>query len=238
MPTLANLAVFEASALPRLQQPIQVYYRTLDQVGKPSLEARVAQSLARVEMERLLRQLHTEAALIGANGTLDPDQRGILRDIISNDLRYLNRFMDALPTLTRAQALARCQAYLTTLRHTANEMAALKLPWLPVYPGDRHNLICKWHCKCALDIKKVNGVGNWDVYWQRSARESCSTCRALEAAWRPLRIRGGKIVEGQSLSKASEIRAIKAVLGLLDKQPTPTPDHVITPAADLRHTAA
>lgn len=180
---------------------------------------RVAQSLARADMERVLRQLHLEAALIGGRNELDADQRGILRDIVANDLQYLGRFMDALPSLSRAQALARCQAYLTTLRQTANEMAAFSLPWLPVYPGDRTALVCKWHCKCTLDIRRREGKGNWDVYWRRSARESCPTCRALEAAWNPLRIRDGIIAEGQMLTLRSEIRAIKAVLGLLKDKP-------------------
>lgn len=216
MPAPAQAAIFERNALNRLQSPITDYFNIVALYGADSLNAKIARSATALTMDRTLSALHTEAAKLGAGGRLTPEQQDILRLFVMNDQAYMRQFMADLPKLAKNTALNRCRYYVTTIMHTLAEFESYGLP-LPIRPGDRVGLICQWHCKCNLDVRKV--AGGYDVYWRRNARESCPSCKALERAWNPLRIRQGKVLPGQALTTMSQIRAIKGLVAMLTTQP-------------------
>ena len=217
MPPPAQTAIFERNALQRLQSPITDYFNIVSLYGADSLNARIAERATALTMDRTLAALHTEAARLGvAPERLTAEQQDILRLFIMNDQAYMKSFMSDLPKMSKSVALNRCRYYVTTIMHTLAEFESYGLP-LPIRPGDRVGLICQWHCKCSLDVRKV--AGGYDVYWRRSARESCASCKALERAWNPLRIRRGKVEAGQSLTTMSQIRAIKGLVAMLTTQP-------------------
>jgi hypothetical protein len=187
------------------------YYDAIDRYGPDSTQAVVAQSLARVDYERVLRQLHTEGALLGTAGNLSDPARSLLQDAISTDQYYANGFTSQLPQMSREAALARTQMYLPTQISTINELAALDLPTLPIYPQD-DRLICTHYCKCHLDIRYLFGEGNFDVYWRMTPEaEHCDDCLQLAAMWNPLPIRGWQIMRAKQLS-ARELSILKAAL--------------------------
>lgn len=218
MPSPSQALAFEQSCVRRLRAPLDDYFSIVNLYGADSLNARIAISATKLTMERTLAQLHMEAARLGAGGRLTAEQNSLLALIVQNDVQYMRIFMQALPGLSKSAAYIRVGYYVTTIMHTLNEFAAYALPKLPVYPGDRVALICQWHCKCRLDIRKV-GNDDWDVFWRRSARESCASCKALERAWNPLEIRDGKIADGQALTTTGQVRAIKGMVALLTTHP-------------------
>src|SRR5512140_23981 len=216
MPSRSALNTFVSSAQERLRKPVADYYRVVDTFGRDSIQTTVAQSLTKAEMERVLRSIHTQAAVLGSAGQMDADAKSILQDIIGQDAGYLNRFMGDLPKLTQGQAISRADMYVGTAKGTVSDIATLGLPTLPIYPRDSR-LDCQWHCKCATDVRYLFGEGNFDVYWmldQRGGVEHCPSCIRLGATWRPLRIREGKIVGTKAVSEhdiAHLQRALKNV---------------------------
>lgn len=213
MPTRDDVQRFLTNASNRMRIPIEAYYNAVERYGADSMQGRVAQSLAKTALERTLRQLHTEAGLLGAGGSLDDGARGVLNDIISTDLYYADNFADSLPKLSRAQALARSQMYLPTQLSTVNEIASLNVPTLPIYPQDER-LICGHFCKCTLRIVYLFGQGNFNIYWDiNPTAEHCDDCIRLAATWRPLKIRDGEIVQVKAISDA-DLRHIKALLAI------------------------
>jgi hypothetical protein len=218
MPNLAQIQAFEVRALTRLQAPINSYYDAVERFGE-GVGVTIADRLVRTDMARVLRNLHTEAALIGADGQLDADQRDILRLIIEQDLGYLSGFMDALSTISRAKALARCNAYVATLRNTINEMIAFKLPKLPVYPGDATQLACGRFCKCILVVERLPGTGNFNVRWVLDAlAEHCEDCLRYARLFNPLQIRNGVVPQVRSIPDA-DVKRIAALIAIASQKP-------------------
>jgi hypothetical protein len=208
---MPSTAAFESHALQRLQGPINVYFNVVDKFGADTTQATVSASLTRADMRRTLQSLHTEAALIGAGGSISSDQRAFVADVIQQDLGYMDGFMDALPRLSRAAALNRCNSYVATLRSTINELAVYNLPPLPMYPQDER-LQCGRHCKCMWDIRPLFGAGNWDLYWRMNVvAEHCPDCRRFAARYSPLQIRGGKVANIKSISE-EDLRRIDALI--------------------------
>lgn len=212
--SVSAVATFLRNATERLQKPIREYFSVVNRFGASSLQSSVALSLTNAELERALRSIHTQAAVLGAAGELDKSARDILTDIVSQDTFYLNGFMRDLPRLTEAQALNRAALYANTAKGTISDIATLDLPTLPVYPRDEHKLDCGWHCKCALDVRYLFGVGNYDVYWQLDQRggiEHCDSCLRLARTWRPLKIRNNKIVSAKAVTPY-ELHVLKSAL--------------------------
>lgn len=206
------LDAFVEAASERMADAVQQYYDVVDQFGADSTQALIAQSAARIDLERAVRENHLDAATIGSGGDVSYDAERILKDIVDTDTYYVERFADDLPKLSRAQALVRSNMYVDTQRNTITEITALEITVLPIYPRD-DRLICTYHCTCDLDIRFLFGAGNADVYWRLDefVKEACEDCIRLAASWNPLQIRGGQIVSFKSV-KEHDIRRIKAVL--------------------------
>lgn len=216
MPNRDILQAFTEMASRRMADAVQPYYDIVDKYGADSTQALIAQSAARLDLERAVRDNHTDAAVIGAGGDLSSDARGVLQDIIGTDTYYAERFADDLPHLSRAQALVRADMYVNTQRNTITDITSIEVPTLPIYPRD-DRLECSRHfpaCKCALDFRFLFGAGNVDVYWnldQMGDVEHCEDCLRLAASWRPLQIRDGQIV-GAKMVKESDLMHIKVAL--------------------------
>ncbi len=217
MPSNAAVRTFLVSASERIAKPITTYYNVVERFGADSTQAVVALSLVKVDYERTLRQLHTEAALIGTSGQMNDSARGLLNDMISTDAYYAERFTAQLPQMSREAAVARSQMYLPTQLSTINEMTAVDLPTLPIYPQD-NRLECKHWCKCHLDIRYLFGSGNYDVYWRMTPEaEHCDDCLRLAATWNPLQIRSNAIVGAKQMSE-HDLQHIKALLAVAFKE--------------------
>lgn len=208
------IRLFLTNATERMQQPIRDYFDVIRRYGQGSLQASVAQSLTNASLERVLRSIHTQAAVLGAAGDLNQSAREILADIISQDTDYLTSFMRDLPRLSEQQALNRAALYANTAKGTVSDIATLELPTLPVYPRDANKLDCGWHCRCAIDVRYLFGEGNYNVFWQLDQRggiEHCDDCLRLSRVWRPLKIRNNKIVSAKQMTE-HDLYVLKAAL--------------------------
>lgn len=201
MPTSDDVQTFLDAASDRLGGIIDKYYNVVDKFGADSTQALVARSLTGADYARALRDLHTQAAVMASDaGNLTDDARSVLDDIIAQDTDYGAGFIDDLPNLSRGQAMARAQMYVNTQRNTINEILALEVPTLPIYPQD-DRLECTYHCKCRLDIRFLFGRGNFDIYWVMDVEaEHCESCIALNQEWNPLKIRKGQILSTKEVS--------------------------------------
>lgn len=212
MPARDVLDAFVEAASERMADAVTAYYDVVDEFGADSTQALIAQSAARLDLERAVRANHIDAAVIGAGGDLSSEARSVLNDIIGTDTYYVERFADDLPNLSRAQALVRSNMYVSTQRNTIADITSLELPTLPIYPKD-DRLICQWHCRCDLDVRFLFGKGNFDVYWRLDPAgiEHCEDCERLAASWDPLEIRAGAIV-GTKMLRPRDMEILKTAL--------------------------
>jgi len=146
-----------------------------------------------------IRYLHITAAAIarGRLAALTPEDVIAVNQAVERQRRYLDRWTQSMldPTPTDVTHLAsRAAMYASAGRATMSAIhaAAIGMPELPFHPGDRTE--CLTHCGCRWTPVKLDGDGNWDVFWTRAKDDSCRTCLAREAACSPLRIRGGLIM--------------------------------------------
>lgn len=201
MPTADVIARFLVGAQDQLQKPIRAYFDVVERFGADSIQATIAAPLTRAEMERTLRNVHIQAGLIASAGNPTPGQLRELQALIGSDERYLRGFMDALPKLSREQALVRTNMYAATAKNTVAQVETVDIP-LPIRPRDGQTE-CTWHCRCALNIVYLFGAGNYNVFWlldQTGGVEHCADCLRLARVWRPLRIRNGQIVGSKMIS--------------------------------------
>lgn len=210
MPAPADFATLETTALGRLQAPISAYFDATDKAAADSPRGRIATTQARLRFLMELGQLHTNAATLAVGGSLTREERGLLSDIINQDRDYANGFIDALPTLSREQAMARCAAYVATIRSTYNEFLAIDLPTLPMYPQDARLRCGRW-CKCTMKVVRLGGR-DFDVYWiMDPSAEHCDDCISLATPWQPLQIRSGEIMQARKMTDV-DLRRVKALL--------------------------
>jgi hypothetical protein len=151
-------------------------------------------------METELRSLHAIAALLatgGAHALTAPIQR-LVRDATEAQINTLHRWMQssALPTPRVSEAMLRARAQLyagaATTTYARVRIAALGLPTLPVYPGEAS--ACAMNCLCFWSLTPLDGAGNFDMFWHRTAEESCPQCQMRERVFNPLRIRNGLVM--------------------------------------------
>lgn len=116
--------------------------------------------------------------------------RGMRRTVLDAD-GHLTTALST--TFSEAAAAARANLYAQAARETywRSRTNALGLPELPCYPGQRTQ--CGRNCRCAWQIQRLEGNGNWDCYWRRRPIDSCDTCKTRERTFAPLRIRVGEI---------------------------------------------
>lgn len=210
MPARDVLQAYTEAASRRMAEAVMPYYDAVERFGADSTQAQVAAALAGRDLERAVRENHIEAAVLGGGGGLSDDAQGVLRNIIGTDTYYVQGFAADLPKLSRVQALVRANMYVNTQRNTITEITAMELPTLPIYPRD-NRLDCTWHCKCNLRVVFLFGAGNADVFWELGDAEHCADCIRLAASWRPLQIRGGKIVNAKMV-RVEDVERIKVAL--------------------------
>lgn len=155
----------------------------------------------RVLFELEVRYLQIIAAILAAGSwqALTPELQRIVQDATNDQLGYFRRWAASaqLPTPQRsdAQILARAQLYAGAGDEVYARVrtAALGMPDLPVYPGQRSE--CMVSCKCHWLIEQLEGDGNWDCRWLVDvAAEHCPQCVRRAEVFAPLRIRGSLIM--------------------------------------------
>lgn len=72
---------------------------------------------------------------------------------------------------------------------------AVKMLPLPAMPGDGTTQ-CLGNCKCSWDVKTINEKrGDYDATWVYGETEDhCQSCKVRSNEWKPLKIRGGKVI--------------------------------------------
>jgi hypothetical protein len=153
-----------------------------------------------VELQTELYYLHVAAAAIAVGGTsrlTGPDMTVIDRNF-STQQRHLLAFMSVIRPPSSFDQIAvenRASLYAGLAANTYSRVfaQALGLPPLPAYPGDGSTACLQW-CKCHWRIFKLEGNGNFDVYWIKTAMESCPQCIQRAAVWSPLQVRNGVFV--------------------------------------------
>jgi hypothetical protein len=210
MPDLKMMTLFDEAAQQRLQDAINTYYDYIEANDTPG-RRNVAALKANQEMQRAIRELHTQAAVLGTDGEkLSPGEKGLLRDLIIKDQEYMDGFIKDLSDLSREQAMHRTNMYVTTIRDTSNRIAVFDLPDLPITPRSM-SLKCTWHCRCILRVVRL-GNNSWDVYWLLDPEaEHCEDCVALADEWNPLQVRDDEVLQGKKLTPR-ERRILKAAL--------------------------
>lgn len=202
-----------------LSAPIAAYFDRLDAGADPNGPA-----LARVkadEKDTLLDMFNAAGVLgsVGATGgqpIFDSPLLARLQTLKAEQLIYLRGFMDALPNMSRAAAIARAVLYARSISQAVSELATIYIPVLPFMPGGS-NLDCKFLCRCHLDIQKLeSGSRDYDITWLRSIVDSCPTCIMLGEEWTPLMIREGKVVNGNLQKSADMAEAYRTWLMTLE----------------------
>lgn len=150
----------------------------------------------RIQFRQAVRNVHQLAAILGNGGQpLTSRQMQTVIDNVAGQEKYIENFINEIPNLTEAAALARANLYATPALHTLAQIQAGQMPRLPHYPGDL-DLACHGFCRCHLRIDKV-GDNDWNVWWIVDPdAEHCPDCVAISAAWNPLEIRGG-VIQGE-----------------------------------------
>lgn len=214
----SDISIFEDGAINRLIGPINDYYDYIE-ISDTKGRRNIAMLRVRADIQRTLRELHTEAAVLGNDGTLTAEERVQLTDIVVKDQDYMQGFLDSLPTLSRSEAVSRTYSYLSTIINTYNIFAVMDLPELPMMPKDPELECCSRGfpaCKCRLRVVRL-GNSSWNVYWDLDAKESCADCIRLNQEWRPLQIRGGIVQSTKELpleEMRDHIRHIKSLIAV------------------------
>lgn len=143
---------------------------------------------------RLLAQYLTLAMLRGTGqATLSPQQEMVVAQALSEQVRYLNGFANAIKeTGWEDKYLQRAEMYVDSIQKVYWQGVAdcMQIPT----PADGSSECGIW-CKCRLSIEWLNKANcDADVQWiVDPIAEHCNTCIVRGEAWRPLRVRGGNI---------------------------------------------
>jgi hypothetical protein len=209
---MANLSVALATLTgkigPAFDKPLAAFYKTMKWIAdNPGPLSGIRRNGAKAKLtEDMLLSLETlmaDAAFIGTGGRqLNDKQRAALRTAFDEQARYMRGFCAVADKMNEATAKVRARMYIPAILRVATLMGAAEpgLPELPQTPGDGKTA-CKHWCKCSLDVKKLDGVGNFNVFWRLGQAEHCEDCMRLAAQWNPLRIRNGVIEGGKALSR-------------------------------------
>lgn len=169
------------------------------------IEALLAGSLLltawRLRMRAEIRRLHFAIVII-AGGDLegDPELRRRVLLEVEQQMRYLERWVMQLQAQMLTDNIldsmvARAALYATATRQTffLAFTRSFGLPFLPFYPKER--TVCSIGCKCWWRIRRLDGRGNFDCFWQVGIAEHCPTCITRSVAASPLQVRGGVILK-------------------------------------------
>jgi hypothetical protein len=149
-------------------------------------------------MADVLLTAHTAAYLEGRGvDSLSPGARRLVAEIVSEQVQYLNGFLDKVEAegWQDARDRARAHLYAGALKATHARAEAFGLN-LPAYPGDG-STECLTNCRCRWDIRWLDREElNADCYWRMGQAEHCDTCRSRAETWAPLKVRGGEVRDG------------------------------------------
>lgn len=125
----------------------------------------------------------------GGESLAPTDAYAILNDVTAMTV-FLQGFRNALieqgKWLSKWDARARMYAGALRMSHSKGYSGHISLI-LPAHPGQASS--CLTNCRCHWRIEKVQGDGNFNCYWERTALESCPECVNRAAQWNPFRIR-------------------------------------------------
>lgn len=145
------------------------------------------------EVAQLLQVGHAAAWMQGAGReTMGPVARRQVRDVLAEQVGYLNRFLDTVEAdgWDDARMRARAAMYVEAIKQSYWRGATLGYP-LPGYPGDG-GTECLSRCKCRWELVPAGAGDDVDAYWRYGDAEHCAGCQDRAAAWAPYRIRGGE----------------------------------------------
>lgn len=123
-------------------------------------------------------------------------QESEVRGIVLEQETYLNGFaQEYLQKGWQESFLDRARMYAESIREPYWDSVLSCAPDVP-RPADGSTL-CDGFCKCHLTIEWIDRARcDLDIYWHRTASESCQTCVEREVLWNPLRVRNGEIING------------------------------------------
>ena len=144
------------------------------------------------DLRKCVKQTFVDQYVLARGGRrqMTPRDWGALGQMLREQYGYLNGFAAEVASgaLTQAQIASRGELYLNSSRQAFEKGQAAS--WgvrLSLVPADGR-AECRSNCKCSLKYEQAETPGIVNVYWVRSAAESCPTCVLMSANWNPLRV--------------------------------------------------
>lgn len=150
------------------------------------------------EFEYALVRYQLAGAMAGAGTDVLPEKLITkVSEYITEQFGFLGDFsVEIAKNLEEWQAgwNARAESYAGAIKQPYWTGEVKMLP-LPAMPGDGTSQ-CLGNCKCSWDVKVVDEeAGDYDCTWVYGETEDhCQTCIVRAREWRPLQIRGGRVV--------------------------------------------
>jgi hypothetical protein len=127
----------------------------------------------------------------------------MLREKIDLQLDFLRNRRDVIKAngLTPQQK-AYTEMYSKAIKSTYDSGEVIKqvgrmLP-LPTMPGEGTQ--CLSNCNCRWYIKVINAENrDYDCYWLLGGDDHCQTCVEYAKMWKPLKIRGNRVIIPQEM---------------------------------------
>lgn len=186
-------AISSAGMQTYIQQGQAISSATMGDIAASYANGNITSSQFRSQMRQVIKQSSMRQYAMGRGGFnfMTPRDYGIVGRWLRDQYRYLDGFVSDLPDLSEAQIRARAQLYSESTEAMYWRGSSHYLPNLPNYPRDGQT-ICGPHCKCYLDIDRINDT-TFHVYWRLGQAEHCQNCLQLNGEWNPLIIENGVI---------------------------------------------
>lgn len=111
---------------------------------------------------------------------------GVIGSQLKGQYQYLNNFGNEIAQngFSPGYLKFRSGLYVNSARqaYERGKTEAFGIPSLGTYPGSG-NTLCGTSCKCHIRIR--DRKDHWEVYWVRTALESCSDCINYAIQWNP-----------------------------------------------------
>lgn len=190
-----------AEIKPALERYVREYNARVQEYADDLASGKDTVRIWRARMQAEIRLLHWAAAAVGAGGfaNLRPEDYGEIERATNAEVAFLNKWAAQLERqatpISAAQVTARARQYGGAGTVTASRTQTRTAGWpeLPFEPKDRTK--CRRNCKCGWQWRNVDQEAlDADVYWKLADAEHCETCLRRAAACKPLKIRGGVII--------------------------------------------
>lgn len=155
----------------------------------------------RERMETTLTRYHRAAMITGmGGGELSPEMVDILEHGLAVQFDFLDNFMSVIRASGDWQNAwnSRAAQYGAAIKTNFWEgeivrQAGRPLP-IAALPGQ--GTICGSNCLCKVRVVILDAdAGNFDVFWERHAKDSCQTCVIRGQEWYPMKIRDGILID-------------------------------------------